>query len=72
MDGRDEMRVVIEMADVKGYGHIHKSGCRDLRDPEFLGDAATFAEAEEMAEDLTGWGYDSGEYKFAPCAKLAR
>jgi hypothetical protein len=66
------MMVVIEMAEGKSYGHIHKSGCRDLRDPEFLGDARTFAEAEEMAEDLTGWGYDPGEYRFAPCVKLAR
>jgi hypothetical protein len=56
--------------DMSRYGSIHKTGCRDLKDPERLGDVSSKSEAFDKAEDLTGWGYEEGEYKFAPCVHL--
>lgn len=66
------MNVSIEMgdSDIRSYGSIHRTGCRDLRDPERLGEVETRADAEMAAEDLTGWGYEPGEYHFAPCVTL--
>jgi len=60
--------LAIEMADGKSYGHIHKAGCRDLRDPEPLGEATTTAQATQLAYDLTGWEADEDGFHFAPCA----
>lgn len=42
------MKLAIEFArfnNDKGYGHIHKAGCRDLHDPETLGETDSFATA---------------------------
>jgi hypothetical protein len=61
--------LAIEMADCKSYGHIHKAGCRDLRDPEPLGQATTTAQATQLAYDLTGWEADEDGFHFAPCAR---
>jgi hypothetical protein len=65
------MRLAIEFDNGPGYGHIHAAGCRDLRDPEIIGEADTVTEANRLAHELTGW--DDGEddpdgYRFAPCA----
>lgn len=65
------MHVSLELYNGKGYGHIHRTGCRDLRDPEGLGEVSTKSEAEALAEDLTGWGHEPGEYRFAPCVTFS-
>jgi hypothetical protein len=52
-----------------GYGKIHKTGCRDLRDPELLGDAEDRAQLLDLFNDVTGWGYDEpSELELSPCA----
>lgn len=64
------MRLSIEFESGPGYGHIHAEGCRDLRDPEPIGEADTIAEANRLANELTGWDDDGVDesYRFAPCA----
>lgn len=52
------------------YGTIHKAGCRDLKDGMPLGTVDTIREAELAADDGTGWGYEPGEWTFAPCVHL--
>jgi hypothetical protein len=63
------MKLAVEMSrlDERRYGHVHKAGCRDLRDPESMGEAATYDQARAAFEDMTGW--DDDPY-FAPCVKL--
>lgn len=64
--------LAIEMNDTSTakYGVIHAAGCRDLRDPEPIGEASTIAEANQAADDTTGWEYvPTGDgYRLAPCA----
>lgn len=45
------MQLAIELADGKGYGTVHKDGCRDLRDAEPLGNAETY----DAWFDRIGW-----------------
>lgn len=52
------------------YGTIHRAGCKHLIDPEALGHVKSTTEAEDAANDVTGWGYEHGEYSFAPCVTL--
>ncbi|AXH49795.1 hypothetical protein KNU02_gp70 [Gordonia phage Pleakley] len=58
------------------YGKIHKTGCRDLHDPEPIGDALSKDEAVRLADGVTCWAESEGEdpaaygYQFAPCVKL--
>jgi hypothetical protein len=67
--------LAIEMDDrnPSRYGKIHKKGCRDLRDPETIGEATDRDTANRLADDITGWGPDYGEvyeYGYAPCTGL--
>lgn len=52
----------------KGYGNIHKAGCRDLRDPEEFQCEPTQEAIDAAANDLTGWE-ENGHYTLSPCAK---
>lgn len=52
----------------KGYGHIHKAGCRDLKDPESFECEPTQDAIDRAANDLTGWEEDE-HYTLSPCAK---
>lgn len=60
------------------YGTIHKTGCRDLHDPEPIGDAISKDEAARLADKATNWASEEGEdpvdygYRFAPCVKLPK
>jgi hypothetical protein len=63
-------KLAIELGDGTGYGHLHKAGCADLKDPEYLGVCQDRAHAQAVAEGLTGWGYEPDEYRFAPCVTL--
>lgn len=55
----------------RGYGHLHKTGCRDLRDPERLGEHTTRRSALDAALDMTGWE-DDDCFAFAPCVTLPK
>jgi len=69
MSTRKLMELAIELGgEVPKYGKIHKAGCRDLIDPEPIGECATKAEACKAAMDVTGWMQD--QYEFAPCVKV--
>jgi hypothetical protein len=37
-------------------GYVHKTGCRDLRDPEPLGNASTANELSTLVADINGLG----------------
>jgi hypothetical protein len=76
------MRLAIEMDDTgRGYGKIHKDGCRDLRDPErlYLGsrrDPVDPTNAQEVGESLahclgSDWECSAEEVPdmLAPCAR---
>lgn len=66
------VNLVIEMDDIntRGYGVLHKAGCRDVSDPMPVGTATTVAEAQHAADDATGWDYlpEGDLYRIAPCA----
>jgi hypothetical protein len=65
--------LAIELDDsVRGYGTVHRAGCRDLRDPELLGEWSTVAEVAAAIEDATGWERTAEEVVLAPCVKLPR
>lgn len=62
------MKLAIELDNgCIGYGKVHNSGCRDLRDPEPIGDATTWTHAARLFNDLTGW---EDPPSYAPCVKL--
>lgn len=68
MTNNNETEYAIEMHDgVRGYGVVHKAGCRDLRDPELVG-ADWKAGVAALGSD---WELDieEGRVKLAPCAK---
>jgi hypothetical protein len=50
------------------YGKLHKAGCRDLIDPESIGDCSSRVDALVAAKEATGWDQDT--YEFAPCVKI--
>lgn len=58
----------IEMGTSDRYGHIHRTGCRDLVDGMPIGQASTQQAAEDLANDATCWDAEPGEYAFSPCA----
>lgn len=67
------MRLAIEQSQSvpsAKYGVIHKEGCRDLRDGMPLGQANSFEEAAEIAEDSMCWDYDPEDWVYAPCVKF--
>ena len=51
----------------KAYGTVHKAGCRDLRDPEPVGDDWRTG----VADLGTDWAMDveDGLIRLAPCAR---
>jgi hypothetical protein len=67
------MRLAVELdQSTDGYGTVHRAGCRDLRDPEILGETDTRAGAAALLYDATGWEIDGpADVRFAPCARLA-
>lgn len=55
-----------------GYGHVHKAGCRNVRDGLPIGTVSTFGEARDAYLDATGWDLDDDEDPhYAPCAFTA-
>lgn len=62
---------MIEMDDsVKGYGVAHRSGCRDLRDPESLGDCHSRSDVASAIEELIGWERTAEEVQLSRCVKF--
>lgn len=62
------MKLAIEMRDGPGYGKVHREGCRDLRDPEPIGEATSRDHISALAEDATGW--EDGHTGISACVKL--
>lgn len=63
--------LAVEQANTRtGYGHIHKAGCSDLRDGLPIGQAASIAQAIDLAEDALCWDLDPEEWAFAACVRL--
>lgn len=70
---RKTQDLAVEQANTRtGYGHIHKAGCRDLRDGLPIGAASTIAEAIDRAEDALCWDLDPEEWEFAACVRLPK
>jgi len=66
------MKLAVELdQDSAGYASIHRQGCRDLSDPEPIGEASTHADALALCLEVTGWD-DADSCRFAPCARLPR
>lgn len=73
------MKLAIEMNDglhTDAYGMIHRAECRDLHDPEPIGDARSRAEIPQLVENATGWGLGDDDVAYylanvAPCVTLA-
>lgn len=50
-----KLAIELDQAIERNYGRVHRAGCRDLRDPEPIGDAETLAEIPALIEAATGW-----------------
>lgn len=63
---------VVEEAEGRGYKKIHKEGCRDVRDPEILGQASELEQLFLLCEQY-GYGdatnIDEMLDMMCPCAK---
>lgn len=68
------MKLALENGgDIPQYGTIHRLGCRDLIDPEYIGEASTQYEAYCKADEYVPWASENGErpdegaFNMAPC-----
>ncbi len=65
------MTFAVEEAEGRGYKRVHRAGCRDLKDPEVMGDAATLTELLDLVD---GYGVAADDVEelvdeLAPCAR---
>ena len=67
------MKLDIELDQcARDYGRVHRAGCRDLSDPDALGDAFNLTQINPLVEALTGWDRSGDDPYVAPCVKLPR
>lgn len=66
------MKLAVEMENNNSYSHVHREGCKDLKDPEPIGEHINIATIANLFVSDFGWEIDIPEkdIHLAPCVKF--